>query len=102
MEHENRELKVVGGIVGIAQKEQSLDNDFLIAHELSNIQQKFEEAYGNPCKNKRVEHHEMTGGKLSRLGENILMLCHVFQEHGDPFHSAREHEMINICLHNPS
>ena len=44
MEHENRELKVVGGIVGIAQKEQSLDKYFLIASELSNIQQKFEEA----------------------------------------------------------
>ena len=38
----------------------------------------------------------MTGGKLSRLGKNALKLCHVFQEHGDPFHSAGEHELINM------
>ena len=39
----------------------------------------------------------MTGGKLLRLGKNALKLCHVFfQEHGDPFHSAGEHELINM------
>ena len=38
----------------------------------------------------------MTGGKLSRLRENALKLCHNFQEHGGPFHSAGEHELINM------
>jgi len=96
MEHENREPNVVGGIVDIAQKEQSLDKYFLIAPELLKIQQKFEEVYGNSCKNKRMEHHKMTGGKLSRLGKNALKVCHVFQEHGDPFYFAGEHELINM------
>ena len=38
----------------------------------------------------------MTGEKLLQVGENDVKLCHVFQEHGDPFHSAGEHELINM------
>ena len=34
IEQENRELKVIGGIVGITQNEKSLDKYFLIAPEL--------------------------------------------------------------------
>ena len=41
-EQENRELKVVGRIVGITQNEKSLDKYFLIAPELSNLQHEFE------------------------------------------------------------
>ena len=47
IEQEKRELKVIGGVVGITQKEKSLDKYFLIAPELSKIQQQFEEIYGN-------------------------------------------------------
>ena len=34
--------------------------------------------------------------KTLGLGENALKLCHVFQEHGGPFHSVGEHELINM------
>ena len=95
-EQENRELKVMGGIVGITQKEQSLDKYFLIAPELSKIQQQFEEMYGNVSNEKRTEHHEITGGKLTRVSENAVKLARVFHEHGDPFHSVGEHELVNL------
>ena len=42
IEQDNRELKVVGGVVGVTQKENFLDKYFLIAPELSNLQCKFE------------------------------------------------------------
>ena len=69
---------------------------FLIAPELSKIQQQFEETYLHASRGKRTKHHKMTGEKLSQVGENDVKLCHVFQEHGDPFHSAGEHELINM------
>ena len=96
IEQENRELKVVGGIVGITQQEGALDKYFLIAPELSKIQQQFEQKYGSTGGDKRLEHHEMTGRKLSRVAENAVKLCHVFQEHGDPFCSAEENELVNM------
>ena len=42
IEQEHREPKVIGGIVGITQNGKSLNKYFLIAPELSNIQQEFE------------------------------------------------------------
>ena len=59
IEQENRELKVVGGIVGITQQEGAFDKYFLIAPELSKIQQQFEQKYGSTGGDKRLEHHEM-------------------------------------------
>ena len=42
IKQENRELKVISGIVGIMQNEKSLDKYFLIAPELSNLQREFQ------------------------------------------------------------
>ena len=57
IEQENRELKVVGGIVGITQNEKSLDKYFLIAPELSNLQREFENTYYTGNNEKRTQHH---------------------------------------------
>ena len=57
IEQENRELKVVGGIVGITQNEKSLDKYFLIAPELSNLQREFENTYYTGNNEKRTQHY---------------------------------------------
>ena len=95
IEQENRELKVMGGIVGITQNEKSLDKYFLISPELSKIKQQFEEKYCKDNSDSRVEHHEITGGKLSRQAVNALKLSHVFIEHGNPFESTDD-ELVNL------
>ena len=95
IEQENRELKVVGGIVGITQNEKSLDKYFLIAPELSNLQHEFEKKYC-PGNDKRTQHHEITGGKLSRLTKNAIRLSAVFHQHGNPFESDTEDELYNL------
>ena len=96
IEQENRELKVIGDIVGITQNEKSLDKYFLIAPELSNLQHEFEKKYFTGSKAKRTQHHELTGGKLSRITQNAVKLSAVFHEHGNPFESADEDEIYNL------
>ena len=96
IEQENRKLKVIGGIVGITQKEKSLDKYFLIAPELSNLQNEFEKTYFTGSRTKRTEHHELTGGKLSRITKNAVKLSAVFQDHGNPFESVDEDDMFNL------
>ena len=96
IEQENRELKVVGGIVGITQNEKSLDKYFLIAPELSNLQREFENTYYTGNNEKRTQHHELTGGKLSRVTQNAIKLSAVFHHHGNPFESADEDEIYNL------
>ena len=95
IEQENRELKVIGGIVGITQNEKSLDKYFLIAPELSNIQQEFEREYCTGNKKKRTQ-HELTGRKLTRVTQNAVKLSAVFHEHGNPFESLDEDEIYNL------
>ena len=96
IEQENRELKVIGGIVGITQNEKSLDKYFLIAPELSNVQHEFEKQYCSGNKTKRTQHHELTGGKLSRVTQNAAKLSAVFHQHGNPFESTDEDEIYNL------
>ena len=43
IEHENRKLKVTGGIVGITQNEKALDRYFLIAPEVAKLVDEFEQ-----------------------------------------------------------
>lgn len=85
IEQENRTLKVIGGIVGLTQNEKALDKFFLIAPELSQVLNEFAKEYSIESNDNRTQHHEITGGKLSRVMKNAAKLTSVFHEHGDPF-----------------
>ena len=50
----NRTLKVIGGIVGIAQNEKALDKFFLIAPELSKLLHEFAAEYCSDNNDKRT------------------------------------------------
>ena len=45
---------------------------------------------------KRTQHHELTGGKLSRVTQNAVKLSAVFRQHGNPFESVYEDEIYNL------
>ena len=40
-----------------------------------------------------MQHHELTGGKLSRITKNAVKLSAVFQVHGNPFESADDNDV---------
>ena len=44
----------------------------------------------------RTQHHELTGGKLSRITKNAVKLSAVFQDHGNPFESTDEDDLFNL------
>ena len=98
IEQENRTLKVIGGIVGITQNEKALDKFFLIAPELSKLLHEFAAEYGSDNNDKRTQHHEITGGKLSRMMKNARKLTDVFREHGDPFMAPEDEDEIYNLL----
>ena len=93
IEQENRALKVIGGIVGITQNEKALDKFFLIAPVLSKSLDEFAEGYGFGGNHSRKQHHEVTGGKLSRVMSHASKLSVVLREHGDPFDPYVEEEV---------
>ena len=98
IEQETRTLKVIGGIVGITQNEKALDKFFLIAPELSKLLHEFAAEYGSDNNDKRTQHHEIAGGKLSRMMKNARKLTDVFREHGDPFMAPEDEDEIYSLL----
>ena len=95
IEQENRTLKVIGGIVGITQNDKALDRFFLIAPELSKLLSQFSEQYDLRKRDREI-HHEVTGGKLSRVMSHASKLSNVFQLHGDPFIEDEADEVFNL------
>ena len=83
IEQENRALKVIGGIKGIANSEVTLNEYFLTAVEMGNIVNNFCETCGidENQSRKRDEHHQLTGSKNAMIETNCTKLSHVFSEH---------------------
>ena len=77
---------MIGGIVGTTQLISASS-----APELSKLLHEFATEYDSDHNDKRTQHHEITGGKLSRMMKNARKMTDVFREHGDPF-MAREDE----------
>ena len=55
-------------------------------------------AYGSDNNDNRTQHHEITGGKLSRMMKNARKLTDVFRELGDPFVTAADEDEIYNLL----
>ncbi|XP_014678848.1 PREDICTED: uncharacterized protein LOC106818680 [Priapulus caudatus] len=85
-------------IFRITQNEKALDKFFLVAPELSNILHEFATECGIDNDDKRTQHHEITGGKLTRMTRNAGKLTKVFREHGDPFMSTEDEDEIYNML----
>jgi len=101
IEQENRAMKVIRGIVGITQNEKAVNKFFLIAPVLSKSLDEFAEGYGFGGNQSRKQHHEVTGGKRSRVMSHASKLSVVFREHRHPFDPYVEEEVgddvYNLC-----
>ena len=80
IEHENRTMKVLGGIKGVANDINKPEKYFTIAPEINQIIQDFCEAFDIEDFNaKRDEHHELTGNKNQHITSNVQKLDETFK-----------------------
>ena len=78
IEYENRTMKVLGEIKGIANGINKLGKYFIIAPEINQIIQDFCEAFDMEDYNgKRDEHQELTGNKNQHVNKNQRITSHV-------------------------
>ena len=89
---------MIGRIVGITQNEKALDKCFLIAPELSKLLHDLAAEYDSDNNDNRTQHHEITGGKLSRMMKNARKLTDVFRKDGDPFMAPKDEDKIYSLL----
>ena len=87
---ENRALKVLGGIKGIANSCQALSESFLSAAEMGSIVGNFCETFGieENQSRKRDEHHQLFGSKNKRIYSNTEKILRVFQTHNVNFEAS--------------
>ena len=90
LEQENRVVKILGGIKGIASSQKLLDEYFLTAAELSNIVEKFCASLllEDSDARKREQHYQLIGSKNSRLSTNVNKLLDVFNTQGITFEES--------------
>ena len=80
IEQENRAIKVLGGITGIANNWKALHKYFLTVSEMGNIIQcdVFNKQNEAP---KRTQHYQLTGSKNERINDNVKKMSDMFCSH---------------------
>ena len=73
LEHENRAMKVLGGLVNITQKKQALMQFFLTSPELSRLASEAKNMFG-VTEYERSSHHQLTASKAKRQQQDIAHL----------------------------
>ena len=76
IEKENRALKVLGGVKGIANSDRGLEEYFLTAAELGNIIKDFCETFEieDDQSKKTEEHYQLRDSKNTQIGGNVEKL----------------------------
>ena len=75
-EQENKKMKIIGGIKGIANNQQALNEFFLTAGNIGAIVEEFENIFqirGNISGTKN-RHYQLTGSKNKSISENVNTL----------------------------
>ena len=80
IEQENRALKVLGGIKGIANSEDVLNEYFVTVGEIGNMVEKFCETFhvAENQSRKRDEHDQLYGSKKGRIENNTAKVQEIF------------------------
>ena len=94
LEHQNRKLKVHGGLVGITLNENSRNRFFLANSEQTRIACETEKMLGFQ-KTERSKHHEVSVKLQQRQDDNVLKLKEAFLNTTNPFHYKTD-ELIHI------
>ena len=93
IEHENKTMKIRGGLKGLTQQPAALARWFLIAPELSRLAVEAEAMFGLQTHNS-THHHDLSEAVITRYEENTRKLKEVFKAN-DPF-VIEENELLNI------
>ena len=93
IEQENREVKALGGIKGVANSRKALDEYFLTVSDMENIIQDFCDVFNiqNEAP-KRTQHYQLTGSKNEGINDNVKKMSDVFYSHEINF------EKSDVCL----
>lgn len=97
LEHENRRLKVQGGLVGITLNENARARFFLADPELTRIAVATENMIGFANKQKHT-HHDISAQICIRQDVNVLKLKQALSSATNPFH-CKSNELIHIVSH---
>ena len=92
IEHENKTMKIQGGLKGLTQQPAAMARWFLIAPELSRLAAKAEALVGIQV-HSSTHHHDLSTAVITRK-ENVKKLKEVFKGN-DPF-ANEERELVNI------
>ena len=90
VKHENRTMKVLGGIKGVASDINKLDKYFTIPQEINQIIQDFCETFDiKDYKAKRDEHHELTDNKNQRITSHVQKVDETFKSQNVSFDESK-------------
>ena len=92
LEQENKKMEVIGGISGITNKQNTLQNYFLVSPILNNISEQFCNQFVNLSNEKRV-HHQLRGSASTRYRSNVNKLIKVLENHHVNF--GRQSDVFN-------
>ena len=95
IEHENRTMKVIGGITGITQNDATLDKFFLIAPELARLVKEFGDLNSVSVKQQRTKHHDLVGATRSRVFCNAEKMQNIIMSQGNPF-TDHQNDVVNL------
>ena len=89
LEQQNRVMKVLGGIKGIANSQTALDEYFMTAEELSLLLDQFSDQYDLRNNSlKRKQHYQLSGSKNQRITDNTEKLTETLNHHNISFNST--------------
>ena len=89
LEQQNRAMKVLGGIKGIANSQTALDEYFMTAEELSLLLDQFSDQYDLRNNSlKRKQHYQLSGSKNQRITDNTEKLTEILNHHNISFNST--------------
>ena len=89
LEQQNRALKVLGGIRGIANSQTALDKFFMTAEEVSLLLDQFADHYHLfNCRNTK-EHYQLSGSKNKRISDNTQKLSQILDSHNLSFENTK-------------
>ena len=89
MEQQNRAMKVLGGMKGIANSQTALDNYFMTAGELPLLLDQFSGQYDLRNNSlQRKQHYQLSGRKNQKITDNTEKLTETLNHHNICFNST--------------
>ena len=89
LEQQNRAMKVLGGIKGIANNQTALDEYFMTAGEMSSILDHFADQYDLLHSRNIKEHYQLSGTKNKRISDNTSKLSQILDSRNLTFNKCK-------------